>query len=133
MQYEIDYREGIFYVRTFGKVRMEGAIQYFNDLFGHPEWKKGALLLADHRDLDKDWSEDKIYDTVEKVVAALAKYSDKLEGAKIAAVYAQDSSVSTDFGLYDTLLKFLKVPVERETFYDPDKALEWLRSKQSAN
>ena len=133
MKYEIDYREGIFHVRTFGKVRMKGVLQYFNDLFGHPEWKKGALLLADHRDLDKDWNEHKIYDNVEKVVAALAKYSDKLEGARIAAIYAPGSSVSTDFSLYDTLLKFLKVPVERKTFYDSNKALEWLRSKQSAN
>ena len=133
MQYEIDYRDGIFFVRTFGKVRMEGVIQYFEDLFGHPDWKKGALLFADHRDLDKDWSDFKIYENVNKIVAAMAKHKDSLEGARIAALYAFDSSVSTDFSLYDTLLKYIQVPVERKTFYNRDEALRWLRQKQAGD
>lgn len=129
MNYEIDYRDGIFFVRTFGKVQLEGVYQYFNDLFNHPEWKKGSLLLADHRALDKNWSDVKIFDIANKVVASMTKYTDKLEGTRIAALYVLGSNVSTDFSLYETLLKYLKIPVERKVFYDMNEALEWLRSK----
>ena len=55
-------------------------------------------------------------------------YKDKLEGSKIAALYYHDSEASTEWGLYDTLFKYLKVPLERKVFNDFDSALNWLKN-----
>jgi hypothetical protein len=127
MKYEIEYRDGIFFVRTHGRVELEGVKQYFEDLFGHPQWKEGALLLADHEELKRNWPTGKIYPNVENVVRVLAKYKEKLKGVRIAAVYSYTDEVALDFGLYETIANFLQIPMHRKVFKTTEDALRWLK------
>jgi len=127
MNYEIEYRDGIFFVRTHGPVQMAGVKQYFEDLFGHPQWKEGALLLADHTELKRNWSKGKIYPNVESVVRVLANYKEKLKGVRIAAVYSYSDEVALDFGLYETIANYLQIPMQREVFQKTEDAIRWLK------
>lgn len=126
MDYDIKFDDGVFFVKLSGDVKIQAVISYCNDLFGHEEWTKGSRLLADHSELKINWPEHKAYENVEKIVKVMMSYRDKLEGSKIAALYDQNSDASTELGLYDTLFKYLKVPLERKVFNNFNSALKWL-------
>jgi len=127
MEYEIEYRDGIFFVRTSGQFEVEGAKQYFAELFGHPQWRAGALLLVDHSALKHDESQNRVYQNVEGIVQELAKYREKLRNTRIAAVYSYGNKVAVDLGLYETLADHLHIPMERKVFQNTEDALRWLK------
>ncbi len=129
MRYEIEHRDGIFFVRLSGKARTKALLQYYKELFGHPQWEKDSLLLTDSRGLDKEWDESKMFSNVSQAASGMANYSTKLEGARMAVLIDPDSKVSDDYSIFNTLINYMQVPVHREVFHDRQKALDWLRLK----
>lgn len=128
MTHTLEFRDGIFYVKTSGEMDVEGFIAYYNDVLGNDKWVPGGKVIADHREL-RGFTIDisKPFDKVSIVAEFFRQNEDRLGKAVLASV-TPDRNAEVLVSLWDTVREYIKVDIHFRSFYEMEEAEEWIRS-----
>jgi len=118
--FKIDKDIGVVYQTIKGPITTKELLNYFFNIFRHPDYKPGMKYLADIREIEPSlFKKD-----MDAISAYLKKYLDNIGPLKVAVVVLLDSS----YGMLRMLQTYLEdAQIEIDIFRDIDEARKWLQ------
>jgi hypothetical protein len=121
MEFNVQYHDGFFEVKTFGDAEVEKFRDILEALVTHEKWRPGMSFLINHTDLN---SESLTSNDMRNIANLNAQYSSKIGKSKCAHLVARDM----EFGMarmWESLVED-KWDVTEELFKSRDEAIAWL-------
>ncbi len=122
MHYTLEFKQGIFEVKTSGDADVIMFKEFIHEIVNHEKWLPGNPILVDHTDMNAGPLES---NDLKKIADYCKKYSKSLGPAKCAILAARD----LEFGIGRMWQVFVEInvwDVTQQIFKTREKALEWL-------
>ncbi|MBN2428807.1 MAG: hypothetical protein JXK94_10770 [Deltaproteobacteria bacterium] len=123
MEYKVDFVDGYFDVKLFGKSCVEESAAYFDYLITHKQWRPGSLVISDETDLE---IRHLTINDLEKIAKVCEERRTAIGSARFAAVVPQDLL----FGMNRMFQVYVDPYWDAtiDAFRSRDEALAWLLS-----
>lgn len=112
-----------FEIKTKGNAEVTGFNSFLSEIFNHPHWVSGSLVLLDHSELVLSSFKS---DEVRSISEYVLKHSEKIGGGKWAFVIR--GNFSYGMARMWQIITEEKAPMEINIFKNREKAIEWLLS-----
>ena len=128
LKHQIKFHDDYCETKTWGHASYAGFLNIAKELTGHPKWRPGMPILADHRELDFSVISD--YLKIEALASIHVRHKNKLGKVRLAVILKPGSAEIYVVDLWRTICNYFGFPVEHKVFFDREEALRWLMSKK---
>jgi hypothetical protein len=136
LKHQIKLHDDYCETKTWGHASYTGFLNIVKELTGHPKWRPGMPILADHRELDFSGISD--YLKIEALASIHVRHKNKLGKVRLAVILKPGSAEIYVVDMEEMAANIRQnadnaqeYPVEHKVFFDKEEALDWLMSKEA--